>query len=193
MLEGLLAYTPSDAEKQHWADIRDLVQNHPDCFYRTHFNPGHITGSGLLVSADGTRVLMNHHTFLNIWICFGGHADGETDILNVALREVIEESGIHDIEPVDAAIFDVDVHAIPANLKKSEPAHKHFDIRYLFHVRNPASEAFAKSQESLNLRWCSYEEAQKLAAPHDLSMHRLLDKWNNLRGAAGQAKGYACK
>ena len=188
MLKSLLAYTPSDAEKQHWDDIRALVENHPDCFHRTHFNPGHITGSGLLLSADGTRVLMNHHKFLDMWICFGGHADGETDILNVALREVIEESGIEDVEPVATGIFDVDVHPIPFNAKKNEPEHKHFDIRYLFRVRNSANENFAMSDESEGLRWCSYEEARNLAAPRDLSMHRLLIKWNNLRETNGKGK-----
>lgn len=177
MLEELALYQPGQAERQHWSDIRALIERHPDCFHRTHFNPGHITGSGLLVSADGLRVLMNHHKFLDIWICFGGHADGERDVLNVALREVVEESGIADVEPVMASIFDVDIHDIPANPKKAEPPHRHFDIRYLFRVRNAASEDFAGSDESLDLRWCSYAQARQLASPADASMHRLLDKW----------------
>lgn len=177
MLNELAIYRPTDADRHHRDAIYTLIENHPDCFHRTHFNPGHVTGSGLLISSDGTRVLMNHHKFLNIWICFGGHADGEKDILNVALREVIEESGITDIEPVRSAIFDVDVHDIPPNAKKNEPAHKHFDIRYLFRVRNPVNENYTESDESFGLRWCSYEQARKLADPGDLSMHRLLDKW----------------
>ena len=78
-------------------------------------------------------------------------------------------------------IFDVDVHDIPFNAKKNEPPHKHFDVRYLFRVRNAANENFVESEESRSLRWCSYEEARKLAAPHDLSMHRLLDKWRTAR------------
>lgn len=178
MLDELSRYRPGDAEARHYKDIRNLIERYPDCYYRNHFNPGHITGSGLLISADGLRVLMNHHQFLNIWICFGGHADGEQDVLNVARREVIEESGIEDIEPVMEGIFDVDVHAIPANAKKSEPPHKHFDIRYLFRVRPAANEDFRASAESNALRWCSYDQAVKLAAPHDASMHRLLQKWH---------------
>lgn len=179
MLEN---YTPTDVEREHWLKIKSLIETYgDDCFYRTHFGPGHITGSGLLISADGKRVLMNHHKFLNIWICFGGHADGERDVLNVALREVIEESGIADVEPVTDDIFDVDVHAIPPNPKKGEPAHSHFDIRYLFRVRHAANERFSESDESLNLRWCSHGEAKKLADPNDLSMHRLLDKWHGAR------------
>lgn len=185
MLDKLRLYKPDTAEELHLRNIVTLIETHGDsCFYRDHFNPGHMTGSGLLISADGARVLMNHHKFLNIWICFGGHADGEKDILNVALREVIEESGIDDIEPMIDRVFDVDVHDIPVNVKKNEPPHKHFDIRYLFRVKNSANENFTESDESQSLRWCSYEEARKLAAPHDVSMHRLLQKWR-ARGVGG--------
>lgn len=178
MLETLLAHKPDAAEQQHFRDICNLIETHGDaCFYRTHFNPGHMTGSGLLISADGNRVLMNHHKFLDLWICFGGHADGEKDMLSVALREVMEESGIADVEPVMDGILDVDVHAIPANAKKNEPPHRHFDVRYLFRVKNAVNENFLQSEESNTLRWCSYDEARALAAPHDASMHRLLEKW----------------
>lgn len=182
MLDALRGYSPGAAEEQHYRDIVSLIESAGQaCFYRDHFNPGHITGSALLISADDGRVLMNHHKFLNIWICFGGHADGEQDILAVARREVIEESGIDHIEAVQSAIFDVDVHDIPANAKKGEPPHKHFDIRYLFRVRDAASEVFAHSEESNSLRWCSYDEARALSSPQDASMHRLLDKWRDYR------------
>ncbi len=181
MLEALSLYRPTDVELQAHGDIRSLIERDaPQCFYRTHFDPGHVTGSGLLISADGSRVLMNHHAFLDIWICFGGHADGEQDIFNVALREVVEESGIENIEPVMTGIFDVDVHPIPANAKKNEPPHRHFDVRFLYRVKDKADEAFAQSEESKNMRWCSFDEAVKLAAPHDISMHRMLHKWRDL-------------
>ena len=182
MLDLLRTHEPCAAEEQHLRDICGLIETHGErCFYRDHLEPGHMTGSGLLISADGSRVLMNYHKFLDLWICFGGHADGEQDMLNVALREAIEESGIEDVEPVTGKIFDVVVHAIPFNPNKNEPPHRHFDIRYLFRVRNAANENFAQSEESKALRWCSYEQAMTLAAPHDLSMHRLLDKWRSSR------------
>ncbi|MFA5592743.1 MAG: NUDIX domain-containing protein [Micavibrio sp.] len=183
MLEALMRYDAGEDEAGHRDDIADLFRSAgEECLYRTHFSPGHITGSGLLVSADGARVLMNHHKFLNIWICFGGHADGNGDILDVARREVMEESGIADIEPAIESIFSVDVHAIPPNDKKGEPAHKHFDIRYLFRVRTAENENFRLSAESNNLRWCGFDDAMALSSPQDHSMHRLLKKWKDWRG-----------
>lgn len=180
-MDDLLArYVPYDEEEA--ADItatRALIQHHPDCYWRTHFEPGHVTGSGLLISHDYSRVLLNHHKFLNMWIGFGGHADGESNILAVAHREIIEESGIENIEPVSEVIADVSVHPVPHNPVKGEPAHQHFDIRYIFRVRDKASETFAMSQESVNLRWCTYEEAMSLINTSD-KISRLLAKWQAL-------------
>ena len=93
--------------------------NEPRCFYRDCF-PAHITGSALLLSADGDKVLMNHHKSLNMWMQFGGHADGDEDILAVAIRETMEESGIIAFKPITPNIVDLDIHEIPANVKKNE-------------------------------------------------------------------------
>lgn len=173
----LAAHNPFDEDEA--ADIaatRDLIRTRPDCYWRSCFEPGHITGSGLLLSHDGQRVLLNHHKFLNMWIGFGGHADGETDTLSVCRREIAEESGIENIEPVTPSIVDVSVHPVPANPSKNEPAHKHFDIRYLFRVKDKADEAFVMSGESLSLKWCSYDEAMGLIKKGD-KIARLLGKW----------------
>lgn len=178
-MDNILArYTPYDDEEA--ADVvatRALIQSAQECYWRTHFNPGHITGSGLLISNDHKRVLLNHHKFLDMWIGFGGHADGEKDILSVCHREMVEESGIANIEPVNENIADVSVHPVPDNPMKGEPAHKHFDIRYIYRVRDAADEAFVMSDESVSLRWCSYDEAMALIRPGD-KISRLLKKWN---------------
>lgn len=180
MLDLLDAHTPFDGEEAvDIAATRTLIQNHPDCFWRTHFTPGHVTGSGLLVSNDNRRVLLNHHKFLDMWIGFGGHADGERDIFSVCRREIMEESGIDNIEPLTDKIVDVSVHPVPSNPVKGEPAHQHFDIRYIFRVKDAADENFSISDESVSLRWCDYDEAMTLVNPDD-KIVRLLKKWKNL-------------
>ena len=64
-----------------------FVKENSDCFERSLLK-GHLTGSAWVLNADKTHVLLTHHKKLNKWLQLGGHADGETDILNVALREV---------------------------------------------------------------------------------------------------------
>jgi len=131
--------------------------NEPRCFYRDCF-PAHITGSALLLSADGDKVLMNHHKSLNMWMQFGGHADGDEDILAVAIRETMEESGIIAFKPITPNIVDLDIHEIPANVKKNEPTHFHYDIRYL--MRMTGEQQAIISDESNALQWMTFEEAR---------------------------------
>jgi 8-oxo-dGTP pyrophosphatase MutT (NUDIX family) len=129
LLSQLASYDPSDA---HENDMRErtikFVKDHEDCFERT-LAVGHITGSAFIVNFERTHILLTHHKKLNRWLQLGGHADGEGNVLNVALREAEEESGLHSVRPVSEDIFDVDVHLIPA--RKNDAEHYHYDIRYL--------------------------------------------------------------
>lgn len=113
--------------------VRALVGERPDCFARDCFEPGHLTASAWIVSRESRSVLLTHHRKLDRWLQLGGHADGETDLLAVALREAREESGLDDFRvlPVGggSVILDVDVHRIPA--RAGEPHHEHHDIRFL--------------------------------------------------------------
>ena len=128
----------------------DLLTTVERCFYRDCIPDGHITGSAMLVNGAADKVLLNRHKILGKWLCFGGHADGEEDIRAVALREVIEESGISSVAFVTEDIFDIDVHPIPRNDAKNEGAHFHFDILFLFRTED---ETYQMSDESLDLRW----------------------------------------
>ncbi|MBB4729673.1 8-oxo-dGTP pyrophosphatase MutT (NUDIX family) [Xanthomonas arboricola] len=133
---------------------------------------GHFTGSAWVVSADGTRTLLTHHRKLQRWLQLGGHADGDRDLAQVALREAQEESGLSGLCLADAAIFDLDRHWIP---ERGEVAgHWHYDARYV--VVAGADEAFEVSEESLALAWRPV--AELLADPQlDPSMRRMAEKW----------------
>ena len=111
---------------------------------------GHITASMLITNIEKTKVLLMFHKKLQMWVQFGGHADGESNTLSVAIREFHEESGI-DIEPdISPDIFVVDVHTIP--LHGSRPLHKHFDIMYLASI--PDTTPFSRQEEEVDdIRW----------------------------------------
>jgi len=162
------------AEKTHKSVITALLNSTDDCFHRHNF-PAHITGSAWVISPDSTQVLMTHHKFLDKWLQFGGHADGEIDIKNVALREAQEESGIMEIEYASPDIFDIDIHPIPANPKRNEPAHYHYDIRYLLRAKIMD---FAVSDESNELKWFTLPELQALPASE--AMDRMIQKWQQI-------------
>lgn len=149
----------------------DFVNSTPDCFQRSHL-AGHVTGSAWILDHARERCLLTHHKKLNLWLQPGGHADGDPDIVRVASREAAEESGIPDLSLASAEIFDVDVHAIPES--KKEPAHFHYDVRFLF-VAPPEAE-FVVSEESHQLAWVPRVEVPRYT--QDVSTLRLAEKWS---------------
>ncbi len=151
------------------ADTIRFVQEHEDCFLRSCV-PGHLTGSAWILSPDRTRTLLTHHHKLDKWLQLGGHADGDTDLLAVALKEAREESGLNNVHAVSAEIFDVDRHWIPA--RKSDPGHYHYDLRFMIEA-DPA-EPLVISSESKDLAWV---EVSRVAALNpEESMARMVRK-----------------
>ena len=118
--------------------IRRLVESSADCFKRT-CRPGHITGSAWVMTQERSRCLLVHHRKLDRWLQPGGHADGENQVEQVALKEVEEETGLTALEldlHYDQLVpLDVDVHLIPERRDATgtliEDAHEHHDIRFL--------------------------------------------------------------
>jgi ADP-ribose pyrophosphatase YjhB (NUDIX family) len=169
------AYAPSDpAEQAFKARMAALAAQEPRALWRDTFSPGHFTGSALAVSPRQDKVLLMQHKHLHRWMQFGGHADGEPDLSRVSLREAAEESGFPEHAFTQhGAIFDIDIHPIPANPGKNEPAHEHFDVRYLLSVDDAA--ILPPNPERLTLRWLTLEEAATLAAG-ERGLLRMLDK-----------------
>jgi 8-oxo-dGTP pyrophosphatase MutT (NUDIX family) len=145
-----------------------FIEENERCFERDCW-AGHITGSAWLLNEAHTHVLLTHHRKLGRWLQLGGHSDGEPDTLFAARREAEEESGLA-VRAVFPWIFDLDVHEIPA--RKSDPAHFHFDVRFVFETD---SEAFAVSEESLDLAWVDVRKLETVT--DEVSMLRMADKW----------------
>ncbi len=172
LLAALSRYTARHPENASAAQrVASFVNRNPDCFCRS-LAEGHITGSAWLLDPQGERALLTLHRKLGRWLQPGGHADGDADTLRAALREATEESGIEGIEALSKEIFDVDIHEIPARPAAGEPAHLHYDIRYL--LRAPHGH-FCISDESEALKWFSAEELEKLQ-PEE-SIRRMLRLW----------------
>ena len=129
---------------------------HPDAFLRTH-QPGHITGSAFIISEDYSQTVLVHHAKLNRWLQPGGHADGDTNVVGVAMREATEETGIVGLELVSPKIYDLDIHPIPE--RKDFPAHDHYDIRFL--MKASMANPLIVSEESHDVRWVVLDELKR--------------------------------
>lgn len=154
LLSLLHQYTPADpVERSMWLDTIAFVQQQPACFERS-LAIGHITGSAWIVTSDRQQAVLIHHRKLGRWFQPGGHADGNPDVAAVAMQEAQEETGLTHLRFVGQpgeppAIFDVDVHLIPA--RPNEPAHLHYDIRFL--IEADPTEPFVESGETKAIKW----------------------------------------
>ncbi len=170
-IQLLRDYTPTDPDEiDSRAAILEFVQNNPDCFKR-ELSIGHITGSAWLLNREGDKALLMHHRKLDLWCQLGGHCDGDSDVLAVAIKEAQEESGIQHIEAVSSTIFDIDIHPIPEN--KKESAHYHYDIRFLLRVTS--DEEVQQNSESNELRWISKDVSALPTSSR--SVIRMHEKW----------------
>lgn len=155
-----------------------FIEAHEGCLLRTCL-PGHLTGSAWILSPDRRRTLLTHHGKLDKWLQLGGHADGDPDLLAVALREAREESGLTGVRVVDPRLFDVDRHWIPA--RGSEPGHWHHDLRFMLEA--DPSMPLTVSDESKDLAWVDVASVPSLN-PEE-SMARMVRKTLGLGAQRG--------
>ncbi len=153
-------------------EILTFIKSHKNCFDR-ELAIGHITASSWLENYNGEMALLGLHKKLGIWTQLGGHADGESDTLAVAIREAQEESGIEYIEPISENIFDVDIHFIPA--RSNEPGHYHYDIRY--HLRVTRDVEYRLNDELHELKWIRPQLNQETLQLEN-SLLRMIKKWS---------------
>lgn len=153
-------------------------------FSNEHWHDGHITGAILITNPNHTKILLMKHKKLWKWLQFWGHSDGSANILETALREFREESGISKVPIVykyDAweilSIFDLDIHEVPPDTKRNWPRHKHYDIRFLGIIND--NTFFTKQEEEVDdIAWFTLSEAYEQV--QDPSLLRMLDKLKNI-------------
>ncbi|MEZ6184493.1 MAG: NUDIX domain-containing protein [Planctomycetota bacterium] len=131
LLDLLQDHVAADAdEATDLARIRALILESAAPTSRDQFAPGHLTASAVLVDPARERTLLIKHRKLGLWLQPGGHFEPDEVVpAAAALREVQEETGLAGRA---LELLDVDVHAIPA--RKQDPAHEHFDLRFLVEV-----------------------------------------------------------
>lgn len=128
-----------------------FANEHPDALLRT-CEAGHFTGSALVVHDDRERLLLMLHAKAGLWLQPGGHADGQADLGDVAVREATEETGVSGLRVVRPAI-DLDIHVFRPRVGAP---HTHLDVRYL--VLAPPGGEPTGNHESEALRWVTLAE-----------------------------------
>lgn len=156
--QQLLNYSPyNEQEAADQQVIRTCLDTFEDVLMRNNAI-AHMTCSGFVVNPDRSKVLMVHHNIYHSWSWTGGHADGETDFLAVALREVEEETGVKGT-PVTTDIFSLDVLTVVGHMKKGRfiTPHLHLNVAYLIEADETQSLQVAEAENS-GVAWLPIRE-----------------------------------
>ncbi|MCR5825324.1 MAG: NUDIX hydrolase [Oscillospiraceae bacterium] len=162
---ALEAYAPyNEQEARDAQEIIRRLRSGEDLWTRE--NPAaHLTASAWIVSPERERVLMCYHRLYRSWSWLGGHADGETDLLAVALREAREESGLARVRPVTPEVFSVEILSVDGHEKHGAyvSSHLHLNLTYLLEA-DPNEPLRVKADENSALAWFAPDEAVERSA-----------------------------
>ncbi len=173
LIRALKSYlTPYSEESNFIKPFLKLLESE-GAFQRTNL-PGHITGSVWIVNSTKQQALLVHHVNLKKWVQPGGHADGDENILRVALREAEEETGIKKFK-ITPSIFDIDIHTIPARNNFQE--HFHYDIRFL--IEADEHDPIIVSEESHDVKWIAMGDLEKYTT--ERSVLRMKEKIQSVK------------
>lgn len=132
--EEVEAYVPQSPEEAgDKAMVLEYLRRFPDNILTRDNKIAHFTSSGFVVNRDCTKVLMAHHNLYRVWAWTGGHADGDPDLLAVAMREVREETGVEHLRPLSTAMASLDILPVWGHVKRGQwvPSHQHLNTTYL--------------------------------------------------------------
>ena len=173
----------NEQEKMDKLLLLNWIRNNDNAFSREN-TVAHMTASAWVVNKDRSKVLMVYHNIYNSWSWLGGHADGETDLLSVALREVKEEAGITNVKPVSEEIFSLESLTVDGHVKKGNyiSSHLHLNVTYLLEADSDEAVSI-KADENSGVVWFSPEKAlEKSTEPWFVAnvYSKLLEKMKQL-------------
>lgn len=118
-MSQLKSYIPfNEQEKQDKQLIIDQLANAKDIFTRKN-KLAHFTVSAWIISHDKNEVLMAYHNIYQSWSWLGGHADGNSNLKQVILKEIQEESGLTDAKFLSDDIFSLEVLTVDGWTRKT--------------------------------------------------------------------------
>ena len=158
--EQIRAYRPVNEQEERDRElILHCLETEENVFTREN-RLAHMTASAWIVNEQRTKVLMAYHNIYHSWSWLGGHADGETDLLKVALKEAQEESGIRHVKPVSDKIYSLEVLTVDGHVKKGAyvSSHLHLNVTYLLQAEE-TDVLHIKEDENSSVAWFTLEDA----------------------------------
>ena len=123
----------------------------------------HFTASNWIVNKDRTRVLMIYHNIYKSWAWTGGHADGDSDLLHVAIKEAEEETGLNNLKLLSDGIYGLQILTVDSHIKRGKfvSSHLHLDCCFLLEA-NEEEKLRIKEDENSGVKWVEIDKVTKL-------------------------------
>ncbi len=160
LIEQLKAYVPFNEQEEKDKDIiLHFLSEYDDIYLRSDL-VAHMTASAWVVNSTMDKVIMAYHNLYRSYSWLGGHADGDEDLLHVAIKEVQEESGISNVKALSEDIFSIEILSVEGHFKRGQyvPSHLHLNITYLLQADENES-LHIKEDENSAVSWFGLEEA----------------------------------
>ena len=177
--EAIESYIPCcEQEREDRRMMLKYLAEFPDVLTRDN-ETAHFTASAWVVNPARTKVLMLYHNIYNSWSWSGGHADGEADMLSVAMREVREETGIERVRPVTRELYSLEILTVNAHVKRGRYVvpHLHLNLTYLLEA-DDGQALREKPDENSAVRWFPIAGAPEASSEPDMRViyRKLNDK-----------------
>ncbi len=134
----------------------------------------HLCSSAFIINKAHDKVLCIYHNIYNSWCWVGGHADGDDDMLYVAMKETREETSLENFRTLSDMPIAVDSLPVASHYKRGKfiPAHTHLSIAYLFEADENEAVKILEDENS-NIGWLTFDELlQKSTEPHMICVYK---------------------
>lgn len=173
----LQSYQPCcEQEKADKALMLSLVETYPDSILTRACTAAHLTGSSMIFNETRDKVLMVYHNLYQSWTWTGGHADGESNLLHLAIQEAKEETGITQVKPLFNDLACIDVLPVSGHVKGGNyvSAHLHLSFAYLLQA-SESQPLSVKMDENSGICWIPIAQLEeKCTEPKMLPVYRKL-------------------
>ena len=163
--ENLEEFEPyNEQEEVDKKIILDYINNFDDTLTRQN-KYGHFTSSAFVLNKERTKILMVYHKIYNSWAWPGGHSDGDSNLLNVAMKEAKEETGIKNVIPIFKNIYSIEIISVNGHEKSEKyiSSHVHLNVTYLLEA-DENEKIHIKEDENSGVKWVPIDNVLDLTS-----------------------------
>lgn len=161
-IENFIPY--NEQEEVERKIMLDYIRDFNDILTRQN-EYGHFTSSAFVLNKERTKMLMIYHKIYNSWAWVGGHSDGDSDLLYVAMKEAKEETGIKNVAPISNDIYSLEIINVNGHEKRGKyvGSHVHLNVTYLLEA-DENEEIHIKEDENSGVKWVPIDEVLNITS-----------------------------